>query len=106
MNIPISFPTDIYGWIAVVAIVIAGIFFVRGRDIKRIRENAEDLRAIVDDKTKEIDSLRAEMKIMQVRIDELEKRNRTLEDLVIVSLKQYFFENPDVAIGVKEKVMK
>lgn len=106
MDIPIQLPTNLYGWLAIVAVIISSILFIKHNDIKAIRENASDLRSILEDKDKEINLMKIQLQELIGKVEVLEKRNRTLEDLVVTALKQYFFENPKVAGTLQDKVMK
>lgn len=106
MDIPIQLPNSIYGWLAIVAVIISSILFIKRNDIKAIRENASDLRSILEDKDKEINLMKIQLQELIGKVEVLEKRNRTLEDLVVTALKQYFFENPKVAGTLQDKVMK
>lgn len=106
MDIPIQLPNSIYGWLAIIAVIISSILFIKRNDIKAIRENASDLRSILEDKDKEINLMKIQLQELIGKVEVLEKRNRTLEDLVVTALKQYFFENPKVAGTLQDKVMK
>lgn len=106
MDIPIQLPSNLYGWLALIAIIISSVLFIGRNDIKAIRENASDLRSILEDKDKEINLMKVQLQELMVKVEVLEKRNRTLEDLVVTALKQYFFENPKVAGTLHDKVLK
>lgn len=106
MDISFQLPTTIYGWIAIIAAIIAGFVLIRRNDIKAITENADQLRKILEDKVKQINDMQTQINHLQVEIDGLKKTNKTLEDLVLTALKQYFFENPKIATSLQEKILK
>lgn len=104
MDIPIQLPNSIYGWFAIGAFIISAILFIRRSDIKAIKENADELRKILLDKEKEMIGMHNEIELLKGKVDFLEKTNKTLEDLVVVALKQYFLENPNLAKQFKDIV--
>lgn len=69
-----------------------------------LRNANKDLRDTLEDNNGRIMILENEVKTLNVKVESLEKRNKTLEDLVITALKQYFFENPKVASQLKDIV--
>lgn len=84
--------------IAVVAVGITYIFSqIRSNDMKILRDSNEDLRKSLADNDAKTLKLETQVKELTSKVDILEKRNRTLEDLVVTALKQFFFENPKMA---------
>lgn len=98
-----SVPQTPIGWITILLIVIGSlsVFFSKKRqeDMLTLRNFNADLLSKIEYMQKDLDTLKGQ-------VDTLEKQNKTLEDLVIISLKQYFFENPMVAKDLKEKILK
>lgn len=104
-----ALPTTIIGWISTIIVVVGAVLYlisrVRRNDMKVLREANDDLRKRDEDRTKEMQEMHIEIATLIAKVDVLEKRNKTLEDLVVVALKQYFFENPSMA-GQIEKAIK
>ncbi len=73
--------------------------------MKILRDANQDLRERLDDKGKEIKELQDNFKILEAKVDVLEKRNRTLEDLMVTALKQYFYEHPDIAKTMQKAII-
>jgi hypothetical protein len=75
---------------------------VRRADMKILRDTNEDalkrIKQLEDSGTQQD----AEIINLKGKVEMLEKQNKTLEDLVIVALKQYFFENPTTAKRLKD----
>lgn len=90
--------------------IIGGVAYLMSRlrksDMELLRANNDDLRKSLDDNTKKVTFMQTEIKTLNDKVNALEKQNKTLEDLVVVALKQYFFENPTVAEGVGKSVAK
>lgn len=103
-------PTTFIGWITTVLIAMGSVSYifsqVRQRDMQVLRESNQDLRSSIEDKGREINMMHAQITTLNEKVALLEKANRTLEDLVVTALKQYFFENPTVAGQLKKSVVK
>lgn len=97
-------PNSIYGWIAVAAAILGGIVFIRQQGLKSVYEANKELRQIVEDRAKEIETMKVAIKDLQDQVAVLQKANKTFEDLIITALKQYFFENPTQAKLMEEMV--
>ncbi len=69
--------------------------------MKVLRDANTDLRGSLEDASKKILGLEQAVHILEEKVDNLEKRNKNLEDLVIVALKQYFLENPTIASAIE-----
>lgn len=118
MDIPIQLPTNLYGWIAIISAVIAAGVWIRQQKIKSIIQANDELRKRLDDKDDEIVDLNKKINNQQVKMDTqqetikgmqdeikgLQRANKTLEDLVVTALKQFFFENPKVASSLEDMV--
>lgn len=102
-------PTTIFGWVGLIFMVITGGLYlvsrVRKNDMEVLRSANTDLRASLDDNIREIAEMRGEINTLISKVSDLEKRNKTLEDLVVVALKQYFFENPTLAKDIQKSVV-
>lgn len=96
-------PASIIGWSAIVIAVIASITYliskIRANDMKILRDTNRD-------QGDRIALLEAAVERLTMQVDGLEKKNKTLEDLVMTALKQYFFEHPDVAQRMQEEILK
>lgn len=97
-------PSTPMGWIAVIALIISAGLYIRRTDIKSIKERLgesekanDELRKRLDDKDEENRGMRIELETVKTKMDVLDKQHRTIQDLVVTALKQYFFENPTVA---------
>lgn len=91
--------------LSIIVVAIAFIFSkIRENDMTILRNANKDLRDTLEDNNGRIMILENEVKTLNVKVESLEKRNKTLEDLVITALKQYFFENPKVASQLKDIV--
>jgi hypothetical protein len=66
----------------------------------------EILRATNKDQGDRITLLEAAVERLNGQVTDLQHQNKTLNDLVIVALKQYFFENPKVAESMKDTILK
>ena len=101
-----NLPNNPISWVVAIGAVIIAIIYtfsqVRKSDMDVLRNANNDLRNTLTDNEKRISSLETEIKSLMVKVEVLEKRNKTLEDLVITALKQYFFENPKVAGNLKD----
>lgn len=100
---------SIQAFVGLVVIVITAILYlfsrIRQNDMKILRESNKDLREAIDDKGSKITGLEHAVNTLEYKVGDLEKRNRTLEDLVVTALKQYFFENPTVANKLEKKII-
>lgn len=90
-------------WIPVSIIAISGLIYlvskVRANDMKILRETNRD-------QGDRISLLEKSVKRLEDQIIDLQHKNQTLNDLVVVALKQYFFENPKVADSMKQVLLK
>ena len=100
----IQLPTSIYGWIAVAAAILGGIVFIRQQAIRSVYDANKELRAIVEDQKKEMEVMKAKVLDLQEQVKTLQRQNKTLEDLVITALKQFFFENPKMATAMEDMI--
>lgn len=95
-------PTTFTGWLASLIVVVGGIFLFWG---KKRSGDLETLRATNRDQGDRINLLEEAVERLQVEVKELKHQNKTLEDLVVVALKQFFFENPKLAKDINEKLI-
>lgn len=98
-----SIPTTFIGWATSLVILCGAIFFIFSR--KR-QSDMEILRATNKDQGDRITVLESAVTRLEGQIQDLQHQNKTLNDLVIVALKQYFFENPKVAESMKDTILK
>ena len=98
--------------IQTISIIIAIVVFLAGMGasfaflISKYREkDMATLRATNKDQGDRIDLLEKAVSRLEGQVDSLEKKNKTLEDLVTIALKQYFFEHPDIAKTMQDKVL-
>lgn len=102
-------PTTLIGWVGTIFVVILACIYlmsrIRKNDMEVLRNANVDLRASLDDNTKELNQMRGEMNILNTKVADLERRNKTLEDLVVVALKQFLFENPTLAKDLQKGVI-
>lgn len=102
-NFLTQIPTTIAGWIFTIIFVSGAVAYlfsrVRKNDMQVLRNNNKD-------QGDRITLLEAAVTRLEKQVGELESQNKTLNDLVVVALKQYFFENPTVAGDMQKKVMK
>lgn len=102
-NFITQLPTTPIGWIAFIFVIAGAVIYF----FSRIRKSdMELLRQTNEDQGKRIDFLEEEVKRLNVKVGDLEHANKTLEDLVVVALKQFFFENPEMAKNLKNKILK
>ncbi len=98
MNIPFSLPTEIYGWLLLIAFIGAAYFIVRGTDIKSLRSANEDLRAEIGDKQRQLDELLAQLNGFKEQLAKLtgilEEKDKRIDALSKVSIIQQ--SNPEV----------
>lgn len=103
-------PTTLFGWIATILTTAASVTFIfskiRSNDLQILRDSNADLRLAHSDNVKLLESMKQEIEILKNKVKVLEHANKTLEDLVVVALKQFFFENPKVADDLKKEVIK
>lgn len=98
--------------IQTISIIIAIVVFLAGMGasfaflISKYKEkDMATLRATNKDQGDRIDLLEKAVSRLEGQVDSLEKKNKTLEDLVTIALKQYFFEHPDIAKTMQDKVL-
>lgn len=98
-----SIPTTPLGWIMLITVIIVAILYltsrIRANDMQVLRDNNKD-------QGDRITLLEAAVTRLEGQIIDLQHQNKTLNDLVVVALKQYFFENPTVAGEMQKKIMK
>ena len=101
-------PTTLIGWIMTILFTGGSVLYfgsrVRRNDMQVLREANKDLRGTLEDNSNELLKMRGQIDLLMSKVADLEKRNKTLEDLVVVALKQYFFENPTLAKDIQKKV--
>ena len=106
----LAVPQTLVGWIATLLFTGASMAYIfsriRRNDMQILRDANADLRIFHEDNVKALTKMKEEIKILSIKVDILENKNRTLEDLVVVALKQFFFEHPDVANTVKKELKK
>lgn len=103
-------PTTITGWVLTIVIAITGVTYlfsrIRQTDMTLLRNTNTDFQIALDMKGKEMDKMHQQITILNDKVSVLERQNKTLEDLVVTALKQFFFENPTVASDLKKRVLK
>lgn len=118
MEIPLQLPTTIYGWIAIAATIVAAAVWIRQQKIKSIIEANDELRKRLDDKDNEIVDLNKKIDDqnktiddqnktiagMQEEIKAVQRSSKTMQDLVVSALKQFFLEHPEVAKSMEDMV--
>lgn len=99
--------------IQTISIIIAIVVFLAGMGasfaflISKYREkDMATLRATNKDQGDRIKLLEDAVSRLEGQVESLEKTNKTLDDLVMTALKQYFFEHPDLARSMQEKVLR
>lgn len=109
-NFITGIPTTLVGWMGTIFVVIlSGIYLVsriRKNDMEVLRAANVDLRASLDDNSKELAQMRSEINTLMTKVSDLERQNKTFEDLIVVALKQFYFEHPEVANDLKGKLIK
>lgn len=97
-----SIPTTPIGWIALAVVSTLAVVYLlsktRESDMKILRNTNKD-------QGDRITLLEAAVKRLENQVIDLQHQNKTLNDLVVVALKQYFFENPKLAESIKDKVI-
>lgn len=103
-------PNSFASWIGALVIVAGGItyFFktVRAKDLEELRKFNKDLLDRTDFLQGKVENLEKNNKELNSKVEALQEHNRTLADLVVTALKQYFFENPDVAKNMQALIKK
>lgn len=64
----------------------------------------EILRSTNKDQYDRIILLETSVERLSKCVTELQSKNKTLEDLVVVALKEYYFEHPTIAVEIKDAV--
>lgn len=102
MELLTQIPQTPIGWIALSVLIVVTIFFgvskVRANDMQILRDTNRDQGDRITLLETAVNRLEDQLKVLQ-------HQNKTLEDLVVVALKQFFFENPTVAHDMKKKVL-
>ena len=105
-----SAPTTLIGWVGTLLIIVGSFSFYwrqrRNEDLKILRETNRDQGdriALLEKSVKDQDN---SITILKGQVIALETKNKTLEDLVAIALKSYFFEHPEIATAMTEKVLK
>lgn len=94
-------PTTPFGWLALFIVAVSATMYlaskIRANDMKILRDTNKDQYDRI---------LLLETKVFQLDkcIKELQGKNKTLEDLVVVALKEYYFEHPTVAVDIKDAI--
>lgn len=95
-------PTTFVGWLSTIIFMLGTIFIFWGR---KHSGDLETLRATNKDQGDRIEVLEKAVERLESEVKELKQQNKTLEDVVVVALKQFFFENPSLAKDLQEKVL-
>lgn len=105
-----SLPNTFIGWISTIFLIIGSFSFYwryrRNEDLKLLRDTNKDQGdriEVLETKSRDQDN---NIVLLQAQVKLLETQNKTLEDLMVIALKQYFFEHPDVASRMQEKILK
>lgn len=97
-----SLPNSLLGWFSFVLVGFLGVVSflsrVRANDLKILRQTNIDQGA-------RIKLLEDAVARLQEHVKTLEQQNKTLDDLVVIALKHYFLENPEVASSLKTKII-
>jgi len=94
-------PTTPIGWLALFVVAVSASVYlaskVRANDMKILRDTNKD-------QYDRIILLESKVKQLESCVVALQNKNKTLEDLVVVALKEYYFEHPTVAVEIKDAV--
>lgn len=94
-------PTTPLGWITLLIVTVCASVYlaskIRANDMKILRDTNKD-------QYDRIVLLESKVKQLESSVVSLQNKNKTLEDLVVVALKEYYFEHPTVAVEVKDAV--
>jgi hypothetical protein len=91
-------PTTPIGWLTLFLVSISASVYLGSR----IRKNdMEILRSTNKDQYDRIILLETSVERLSKCVIELQSKNKTLEDLVVVALKEYYFEHPTIAVDIK-----
>lgn len=88
-------------------IILAVLFLfskVRASDMKVLRDANKDYSDRIDQLEEQGRIRDVEIQQLRQEVAVLKSHNKTLEDVVIVALKQYFFENPKIAEKIGEVI--
>ena len=86
----ITFPTSIYGWLAIMATITSGVLVIRRTDISALRSANDDLRRLLDDKQKLIDDLQSQLNALKIEVGKfralLEEKDKRIDTLAKISI--------------------
>ena len=100
-NFIFELPKTGIGWLSLSFIAISASVYLGSR----IRKNdMEILRSTNKDQYDRIILLEEKVDKLTKCVTTLQNKNKTLEDLVVVALKEYYFEHPTVAVDIKDAV--
>lgn len=103
-----SIPNSLAGFLVTVFITVASFITIfskiRKDDMSTLREANKDLRDSISDGEKRMKLLESEVSRLIEKVDFLDKRNKTLEQLVISALEQYFTDNPAIANRIQNVI--
>ena len=87
----LALPTNLYGWIGLIVVVLGAYFFVRRSDVNGLRSANDDLRKRIDDKDQQLRDLQTEITALAAKVDKMQailtekdKRINALENVQIV----------------------
>lgn len=103
-----NLPNTPLGWIALffTGVVSALVFIntVRRNDLTTLRDSNKDLRDALADNEKKLNTLEERVNLLRAELKVLEGKNKTLQELVATALKEYFVDNPKIAIELNQKL--
>ncbi len=103
-------PNTPLGFLALFASIILLCLYafnkIRENDLKVLREANNDLRSSIEDKGKKIEDLTAKVHELETELIAVKTHSKSLEDLVILALKDYFTQNPQAAISISGRLKK
>lgn len=92
MQVPLSLPATIYGWLALFASITTVVLFIRYNDIRSIRDANDELRKRLDDKDAIIKDLQAQLDVFRQELgklrgilEEKDKRIDTLQSIRVAA---------------------
>ena len=103
-----SLPSTPLGFILTILVTVVSFMTlfskIRKDDMNTLREANKDLRDSISDGEKRMKLLEAEVSQLIEKVDFLDKRNKTLEQLVVVALEKYFTDNPSIASRIQDTI--
>ena len=107
-NFLLNIPSSPIGWVGLFLTgAVSTLLFlnrVRAYDLKILREGNQDLRTAHEDNVSKITVLEKTVADFCKKVEKLETKNKTFEDLIITSLKEYFVDNPNIAKTLKKQL--